>query len=52
MAEGPEMAGELALVPRIGIATLLGRWIVGTDCGWPCNSAELVEMGAMASWLN
>ena len=40
MAEGPEMAGEFAFVPRIGVAAWLGGWVMGTDHGWPCESAE------------
>ena len=36
MAEGPEMTGEFVFVP----AVWLGGLIMGTDHGWPSESAE------------
>ena len=32
--------GEFVFVPRIGIAAWLGGWVMGTDHGQPCESAE------------
>ena len=40
MAEDPEVAGEFDFVPRIGVAVWLGGQVIGTDHGWPYESAE------------